>query len=67
MNHGDTTLATLLREEITRRIELDTQNLIVTPTERYAGRIEALQQVLGLVDGTYAKLNDIRPNAKPEN
>lgn len=65
MNHGDTTLANLLREEINGAIARDTQTLVKQPNERTAGRIEAMQQVLGLVDGTYAKLNDPRPN--PEN
>lgn len=62
MNHGDTTLANLLREEITRHIDRETQSLIKQPNKRTAGRIEMLQQVLDLVDGTYSKLNDPRPN-----
>jgi hypothetical protein len=66
MNHGDTTLVEHLRAEIGKAIDRDIENLIITPTDRYAGRIEALRQVLGLVDGTYAKLNDIRPNQNPE-
>ncbi len=66
MNHGDTVLAEHLRAELKGAIELAIENLIKTPNERYAGRIEALRQVLGLVNGTYAKLNDIRPNQNPE-
>ena len=62
MNHADTTLANLLREEINREIERRTQNLIITPGEREAGYIQALQGILGLVDGTYSKLNDTRSN-----
>lgn len=60
MNHADTTLANLLREELTAAIAREIQGLIKVPTDRRAGRIEALQDVMGMVDGTYSKLNDAR-------
>lgn len=61
MNHGDTVLAATLRQQLSERIELELTGLVASPTDRAAGRIEAMRDVLGLIDGTYSKLNDIRP------
>lgn len=61
MNASDTQLAGSLREQLTERINTELQGLVANPTERRAGRVEAMQDMLGLVNGTYAKLNDIKP------
>lgn len=60
MNHSDTTLAGMLREELTKAIALKTEGLIRDPQPREAGVIEGMQNALRMVDGAYSKLNDTR-------
>lgn len=61
MNIGDRSLAEAMRESIQEALEKCIRDLIKTPTERLAGRIEAYENIMGMVDENYARLNDPKP------
>lgn len=62
MGYADTELAKLLREELNEQIEKGLSSLVKRPNKRIAGRIEAYQAVLGLLDDKFASLNDLPRN-----
>lgn len=65
LSHGDTVLATRLRQDISEVIERETETLIRSGAmdhDAIAGRIRAFQDCLRMIDGTYQKINDVRPS-----
>lgn len=64
MSHNNQSLADTLRDQLGKRIETNMNQLVKTPNDRIAGRIEALQEVLAFIDGEIAELNNPRPHGK---
>lgn len=60
---NEASLAHQLRTQIAERIANEMDLLVATPDQRRAGRIEALKDVLAMIDGEYAKANDSRSPA----
>lgn len=58
LQSGDSALGITLRRELAERIDGETAELIKSPTERRAGRIQAFQDILRLIDGAEDKINN---------
>lgn len=67
MSINNQTLADLLREAISKRIDMNLAQLVKTPTDRIAGRIEGYREVLAFVDEEISRLNNPTPSNGSKN
>jgi hypothetical protein len=67
VGHADSTLAMLLRKELTEHITSGYSALVKRPNERTAGRFEAFEAVMAILEDKTDHIENPRPEEQRQN